>query len=259
MKLPIELPVHSIIRQKREVALNFSISLKIAPQTKQAVEIDKMMALRMFVIMRTWLFNWSKPFRENDKKTIRSYKTLNDSELIGMLNLQLYDAQKYIRRKPNNEEQFNQVFNSIVNVFCLFILENIKKAEDKKLFASAFLQLLDKFELVLGPIEIESLSNYLEKLSTQEFSKPEKEEVEEEPELSGTNEEVSSNIIEKKENESKEDENKLLSRKEVAGFYGISLTSLWRWEMKGSIPKPIRIGGKSFWRKSDILDDLTTR
>lgn len=46
---------------------------------------------------------------------------------------------------------------------------------------------------------------------------------------------------------------KLISAREVAAFYGISLSTLWRWINQGLLPAPIRIGRRTFWA-SDTLE-----
>ena len=39
----------------------------------------------------------------------------------------------------------------------------------------------------------------------------------------------------------------LRSVREVAAYYGVSTSTLWRWLQQGLIPEPIRIGGRTFW------------
>ena len=44
----------------------------------------------------------------------------------------------------------------------------------------------------------------------------------------------------------------LLTDREVAAILGCSRSSLWRWAADGTVPRPLRIGGMSRWRQSDI-------
>ena len=47
--------------------------------------------------------------------------------------------------------------------------------------------------------------------------------------------------------------NPLLSSRTVkANFDGISDITIWRWVRDNKLPKPIKIGRRNFWRKSDI-------
>jgi len=50
--------------------------------------------------------------------------------------------------------------------------------------------------------------------------------------------------------------NNLLSRKETAALFGISLTTLNDWKNKGVV-KPHRIGGKIFYKADEISSTLT--
>lgn len=45
---------------------------------------------------------------------------------------------------------------------------------------------------------------------------------------------------------------RLLSDHEVAEMLSCARSTLWRWAAEGVVPKPIKIGGTSRWRMSDI-------
>lgn len=45
---------------------------------------------------------------------------------------------------------------------------------------------------------------------------------------------------------------RLLSVRQVAEYFGVSVATIWRWTASGSIPAPIKIGGSTRWRCSDI-------
>ncbi len=47
-------------------------------------------------------------------------------------------------------------------------------------------------------------------------------------------------------------ERQLLAVGEVALFLGISITSVWRLTKRGDLPTPIRFGGMTRWRRSDL-------
>lgn len=44
----------------------------------------------------------------------------------------------------------------------------------------------------------------------------------------------------------------LFSDRDAAAMLGCGRSTLWRWAAEGVLPKPIKIGGMSRWRKSDI-------
>ncbi|MEE4259902.1 MAG: helix-turn-helix domain-containing protein [Bacteroidales bacterium] len=64
-------------------------------------------------------------------------------------------------------------------------------------------------------------------------------------------------VLIKKSDEDVDD--KLLSRKEVAKIYGISYVTLREWEKHHIIPQPIRKGSRVYWRKGDIMEDISRR
>jgi len=46
-----------------------------------------------------------------------------------------------------------------------------------------------------------------------------------------------------------------LSVEEVAGRYGVSKDTIWRWRREGDFPKPVKLGAKiTRWRLNDIED-----
>lgn len=45
-----------------------------------------------------------------------------------------------------------------------------------------------------------------------------------------------------------------LSVTEVAQIYGCSVPTVWRWTKRGEIPSCRKIGGKSSWLASEILE-----
>ncbi len=61
------------------------------------------------------------------------------------------------------------------------------------------------------------------------------------------------------QNEQKVKDEVLLSRKETADLYGISLVTLRAWEKDGIIPKPIRMGSRVYWPKSVIMNDIKNK
>ncbi|MEM1065044.1 MAG: helix-turn-helix domain-containing protein [Pseudomonadota bacterium] len=44
----------------------------------------------------------------------------------------------------------------------------------------------------------------------------------------------------------------LLTDREAAKILGCARSSLWRWASDGTVPQPLRIGGMSRWRQSEI-------
>ena len=74
---------------------------------------------------------------------------------------------------------------------------------------------------------------------------------------------VSSTIIDAlsnlREKENPKESCELLSRKDVAGMYGVSYVTLRAWEKDRIIPKPIRKGSRVYWRKSDVISDINKK
>ncbi|MFN3722865.1 MAG: helix-turn-helix transcriptional regulator [Paracoccaceae bacterium] len=51
---------------------------------------------------------------------------------------------------------------------------------------------------------------------------------------------------------------KLFSAREVSHFYGVGITTVWRWRKLGLIPKPVRIGRRTFWCSIELDQHLET-
>lgn len=47
-------------------------------------------------------------------------------------------------------------------------------------------------------------------------------------------------------------ESQLLSVGEVAGMLGLGISTIWRQVRQGNLPRPVRIGGSTRWRRADI-------
>ncbi len=62
----------------------------------------------------------------------------------------------------------------------------------------------------------------------------------------------------KLETKSQIQDEELLSRKEVAKIYKTSLVTLRQWEKNGVIPKPIRKASRVYFRRSEILKDISS-
>lgn len=59
-------------------------------------------------------------------------------------------------------------------------------------------------------------------------------------------------LLDERQNSSKLTPEKFLSITETVEKYGISKPTLWRWSKIGYLPK-IKLGGKCFYRESDII------
>jgi predicted DNA-binding transcriptional regulator AlpA len=44
----------------------------------------------------------------------------------------------------------------------------------------------------------------------------------------------------------------LLSDRDASALMGCGRSTLWRWASEGVIPKPLKIGGTSRWKRADI-------
>ena len=45
---------------------------------------------------------------------------------------------------------------------------------------------------------------------------------------------------------------RLISRRELRERVPVSDMTIWRWQQAGIFPGPIRIGGRNFWRASEV-------
>jgi len=58
------------------------------------------------------------------------------------------------------------------------------------------------------------------------------------------------------ENKEKKDK-KIIRRSKLAEIFGVSETTIWRWQRDGVIPQPIRLGPRMIgWLSSDISEFL---
>lgn len=53
-------------------------------------------------------------------------------------------------------------------------------------------------------------------------------------------------------------QSKFASAREVADFYGVGLSTVWRWLKLGLIPAPIRIGRRTLWEAADLEEHVAT-
>jgi excisionase family DNA binding protein len=44
----------------------------------------------------------------------------------------------------------------------------------------------------------------------------------------------------------------LLTAPEVADYFNVNVSTVWRWVKAGTLPAPVRIAGATRWRRSDI-------
>ena len=49
---------------------------------------------------------------------------------------------------------------------------------------------------------------------------------------------------------------RLIARRELRSRFPVSDMTIWRWMRAGHFPEPIRIGGRNYWRESQILQWL---
>jgi predicted DNA-binding transcriptional regulator AlpA len=45
----------------------------------------------------------------------------------------------------------------------------------------------------------------------------------------------------------------LLTAREGADLLQVSVPTFWRWAAKGTLPKPVKLGGMSRWPQSELL------
>ena len=50
---------------------------------------------------------------------------------------------------------------------------------------------------------------------------------------------------------------KLITIKRVAETYGnCDISTIWRWVKSGEVPKPVKVGGRTLWRESEIQKSI---
>ena len=47
---------------------------------------------------------------------------------------------------------------------------------------------------------------------------------------------------------------RLIGRRELRRRFPVSDITIWRWMRAKRFPEPIRVGGRNYWRESEILD-----
>lgn len=50
----------------------------------------------------------------------------------------------------------------------------------------------------------------------------------------------------------------LLTAREGADLLQVSIPTFWRWAGKGTLPKPVKLGGMSRWPQSELLAVVET-
>jgi len=50
---------------------------------------------------------------------------------------------------------------------------------------------------------------------------------------------------------------RLITVKQAAKYYGdCDVSTIWRWVKSGEIPKPVKVGGRTLWRESEIQKSI---
>ena len=48
-----------------------------------------------------------------------------------------------------------------------------------------------------------------------------------------------------------------LTIKQTIKYYGnVDHSTIWRWVKKGILPKPVKVGGRTLWRESEIQTNI---
>ena len=68
---------------------------------------------------------------------------------------------------------------------------------------------------------------------------------------------MDSSFIERYSDAAEEQIDALLTIKQTIKYYGnVDHSTIWRWVKKGILPAPIKVGGRSLWRLSDIQQNI---
>ena len=49
----------------------------------------------------------------------------------------------------------------------------------------------------------------------------------------------------------------LLTDRQVAAMYGCTPRSIWKWAAAGVLPRPVKIGGSTRWKRCEILEAIS--
>lgn len=240
----------------------------LTPLIKQLVKLDKITALRYLVFIRRLCYNLIVYVEKMNK--IKPRKDISNHELITFLNSMIFSEYGYMQIKPKkNKKEFEGLLSAIQNTVITFLFDNIKMtaqmgSELRKDMEKAFkavnfvygnfpdFSFTEDTDDILGLLSL----HYTEEKGTV---------LPGEQDLSLGDVVVEDLNIENEEQESegthknREDETKLLSRQEVADIFKITLPTLNEWEKNGDIPKAVRIGGRVYFRNSDIINHINLK
>lgn len=253
---------------ERSYGEQFAVGAGLTVLNNQLIKLDRIAALRYFAYSRKVLFNFIDHF--NKENGIKPKSGISDAELINILNNLIFNDSKNIHfNPPDNNKEFRSLISVIQNMTFVFLLDNIKIPNKKR---KALREGLEKahstINAVYGPLAGKKLKknnkNLLElfsqafpeniiapKLSSQKTSSDE---------LPFAGKKVDDNKCEEHTNDIKSDKTEseltLLTRKETAALFNITLPTLSTWEKSGSIPKAIRTGERVYFRKIDLEKHL---
>ncbi len=253
-------------------ASQFAEHAGLTPLINQLVKMDRIPALRYIVFSRRIFYNLIKQF-ENINGHI-SDKGLSAHELIKNLNSVLFSEDNYeLSDQKNTNSGFEGLQAVIQNTAFVFLLESMNisetmKVELQKELEKAFSAIKTVYAPIAGKELEEQTSSLLELFSLDLPDKNDEGQLSNKDKLFG---EITTNNIDD-DNQQKEEERKideqpkdkmdklsLMSRQDVADYFKISLPTLVDWEKKGKIPEAVRIGGRVYFRNSDIINHINSR
>jgi|GEM_PF-2661776 len=249
----------------------FAKAASLSPLINKLLSLDRISALRYLASSRRILFKHIEYFKNKNN----SKKSIGNSELVALLN-EFYFGKDSLTMHSNNKlsEEFNELVSIIQNTAVIHFLDKIEIPKNKrKMILKDLKKGYKVINTVYGSIEggsLEKETNTLYDFISSEFEDTVNEGHIENNELSvgliekgSTAHEVGEDSSEDKssskgEEEAASDEMVLLTRKETAAIFGITLPTLAVWEKNGSIPKAIRTGSRVYFRKSEILEHLNS-
>ncbi len=243
----------------------------IAPLINQLVYLDKIPALRYLVSSRRVFFKLVERFKKENLK--KSRKSNGNSELVTMLNELYFGEDSYARQSNSNvSKEFNDLVSAIQNTVFVYFIDKLEIPKKKR---STILEGLKKGYKVINTVYGSIEGGLLEKETNTLFDFISSEIAEKSNEYNVDDSEKSVGIIEKDdvthkftkepsndnlsgrgEQDGESDEVELLTRKETAAIFGITLPTLGVWEKNGSIPKAIRTGSRVYFIKADIFEHI---
>ncbi|RLD45231.1 MAG: hypothetical protein DRI89_01715 [Bacteroidetes bacterium] len=254
---------------KQYIGQEFVEMSGIKPFVNQLIFLERIPALKVLAILRLLLY---ETYLSDQHKTFKSKSEINNElrfEVIKEVNERTIGQFGHTSIIVKNEDEFEKILATITNTSLLFLAQSPQMdKQTKQKFFSEYPKIINEFDLAISsPDDDPSIFNRIKKmsqyLSTQLKDKKE-EKVMKNKGLKKKAQKASPDekFIETKpslivpEKVPEKQAEHLLTWKETMELLRVSTSTLRRWEQQGSIPKSIHIGGRVFFSKPDIIEQI---